>query len=162
MNIELSTNEYRVLLDMLHIADVVLTGHRREQDSRREAHLALIQKVYARAGVEGLGELIAYHERAEVYVPTEAFEKSTLAHRALDEFSDHLFWDELISRLSVRDAAAAAGGMDRLNAMSDSERQAAEGPIRQRYIEKFSKNGIADLAVIERFAESGGRAATSD
>jgi hypothetical protein len=41
--------------------------------------------------------------------------------------------------------------MDRLNAMNDEERQTAEGPLRQRYIDEFSANGIANLAVVERF-----------
>jgi hypothetical protein len=47
--------------------------------------------------------------------------------------------------------------------MNESERQAVEGPIRQHYLEEFSKNGVANLAVIERF-DLGGRvsARTSD
>ena len=53
--------------------------------------------------------------------------------------------------MSVRDAAQAAGGMERLTAMSEGDRQAVEGPIRQRYIEEFSRNGIANLAVIDQF-----------
>ncbi len=34
MNIEISAKEYRDLLDILHIADVVMSGHRREEDKR--------------------------------------------------------------------------------------------------------------------------------
>jgi hypothetical protein len=90
------------------------------------------------------------------YIPTAEFEHSTLAHTVIDEFGDHLFWDELISRLSVRDAAQIAGGIERLNAMSDNDRQAVEGPIRQRYIEEFATNDVANLEVIERFSIGGG------
>jgi hypothetical protein len=53
MNIEISTNEYRDLLDILHIADVVMSGHRNEADRRTERHRALIQKLYALAQGEG-------------------------------------------------------------------------------------------------------------
>jgi hypothetical protein len=163
MNIEISTKEYRDLLDILHVADVVMSGHRREEDVRSARHRALIQKIYALAGREGLDKLIGYNERSQTYVPTAEYEESSLSHVLIDEFGDHLFWDELISRLSVRDAAQKVGGMDRLNAMSDNERQAVEGPIRQRYIEGFSKNGIANLAVIERFTTDGGaQVKTSD
>jgi hypothetical protein len=157
MNIEISTKEYRDLLDILHIADVVLSGHRREGDERSVRHRALIQKLYAFAkGEENLDRLISYNENAHTYVPTVEFEESSLAHMLIDEFGDHLFWDELISRLSFRDAARIAGGIDRLTAMNDSERQAAEGPLRQRYLAEFSKNGVANLAVIERFDIGGG------
>jgi hypothetical protein len=37
--------------------------------------------------------------------------------------------------------------------MTDSERQHVEGHIRQRYIEEFATNGVANLAVVEGFAE---------
>ncbi len=156
MNIELSAKEYRDLLDVLHIADVVISGHRREEDKRTERHRALIQKLYSLAQEEGLDQLIRYNERVNKYVPTDAFEQSALAHALIDEFGDHLFWDELISRLSVRDAAQIAGGVDRLNAMSESDRQALEGSIRQRYIEELSANGVANLTVIEQFSTGAG------
>ena len=163
MNIELSAKEYRDLLDILHIADVVMSGHRRGEDKRTEQHRALIQKLYALAQGEGLDRLISYNESVHKYVPTDDFEKSALAHVLIDEFGDHLFWDELISRLSVRDAAQIAGGIDRLNAMSDIDRQALEGSIRQKYIEEFSAHAVANLTVIEQFSTGGGvRVDTSD
>jgi hypothetical protein len=156
MNIEISMKEYRDLLDILHIADVVLSGHRREEDMRSARHRALIQKLYALARGEGLDRLISYNESVQTYTLTAEFEESSLAHVLIDEFGDHLFWDELINRLSIRDAAQIAGGIERLNAVSDSDRQTVEGPIRQQYIEEFSKNGVANLAVIERFGTVGG------
>jgi hypothetical protein len=163
MNIEISLKEYRDLLDILHIADVVMSGHRKEEDKRSVRHRALIQKLYALALSDGPEQLIGYNENIHSYVPTAQFEESSLAHKVIDEFGDHLFWDGLISRLSFRDAAQIAGGKDRLDAMSDSERQSVEGPIRQRYIEEFSKNGVANLAVIQRFDIGGGiTAMTSD
>ncbi len=156
MNIEVTTQEYRDLLDILHVADVVMTGHRREEDRRTGRHRALVQKLYGFAEREGFGRLIRHDESANKFVPTGDFEQSTLAHVLIDEFGDHLFWDELINRLSVRDAAQVAGGIDRLNAMSDDDRQAVEGPLRQKYIEEFTANGVANLAVIERFGLGGG------
>jgi hypothetical protein len=116
----------------------------------------LIQKLYALAREEGLDRLISYNESAHKYVPTTKFEENSLSHAVIDEFGDHLFWDELINRLSVRDAAQIAGGIARLSAMSDSDRQAVEGPIRQRYIGEFSAHGVANLEVIERFGIGGG------
>lgn len=157
MHIELSQAEYRDLLDMLHIADVVMSGHRKETDVRTVRHRALIQKLYAHGHSEGLDRLIKFNERANAYVPTAEFEKNSPAHKLLDEFEEHFFWDELISRLTVRDAAMIAGGTERLNAMSSSDREAVEGPIRQRYYEEFSVNGAANLSVIQRFVGEGGR-----
>jgi hypothetical protein len=150
MKIELSTQEYRDLLDILHIAGVVMSGHRRQEDPRTERHRTLIQKLYALAQGEDLDGLFNYNSSTRKYVPTGKFEENTLAHALIDELGDHLFWDELISRLSVRDAAQMAGGMERLHALSDSDRQQLEGPIGQRYIAEFSANGIANLEIVER------------
>jgi len=156
MNIELSAKEYRDLLDILHIADVVMSGHRREEDKRTTPHRALIQKLYGLAGSEGLDRLMGYSDRVHKHVPTSEFEENSLAHPLLDAFGDHLFWDELISRLTTRDAAQIAGGMNRLNALSDNERRTVEGPIRQRYIVEFTQNGVANLEVVEQFSTSTG------
>jgi hypothetical protein len=155
MNLEISKQEYRDLLDILHIAEVIMSGHHGEEDMRSQPHRAFIQKLYAFAQGEGLDKLISYDEILKQYGTTVEFEESSLAHPVIHEFGDHLFWDELISLLSVRDAAQIVGGIDSLNAMSDSDRQAVEGPIRQRYVEEFSKHGVANLAVIERFDVGG-------
>jgi len=155
MNIEITENEYRDLLDILHIADVIMSGHRREPDKRSEQHRALIQKLYGLAQGEGLGRLMRQDAPDTVHVPTPEFEESTLSHVLINEFADHVFWDELISRLSVRDAAQTVGGMERLNVMNESDRQAAEGIIRRHYIEEFSRNGLTNVAVIDSF-EIGG------
>jgi hypothetical protein len=161
MNIEISTKEYRDLLDILHIADVIMSGHRREEDKRIGQHRALIQKLYALAQGAGLDLLVDYKESVKKYVPTGDFEQSSLAHAVIGEFGDHLFWDQLISRLTQRDAAQIAGGAGSPNATSD--RQIVEGPIRQQYIQEFTKNGVANLAVVERFSAGDGTPAmTSD
>ena len=155
MNIEITTKEYRDLLDILHIADVVMSGHRKEEDMRTERNRMLIQKLYALARGQGLDHYVSYHEGTNKYVLTDDFEHNTIAHAVIDEFGDHLFWDELIDKLSTRDAEQIMGGTDRLNAMNDSDRLHVTGPIRQRYIEEFTKNGVANLAIIERFRISG-------
>jgi len=163
MNIELTQEEYRDLLDIVHIADVVLSGHRRMPDPRSEMHVKLIQKLYELSDKAGLEGLMKKKEYGGISVPTQQFEESTTAHTAINEFGDHLFWDELIGRLAVRDASRAVGGINRLNTMSDEDRQAAEGPLRQRYIQEFSKNGLANIVVIEDFTGNGiAPGATSD
>ncbi len=151
MTIDLSAKEYRDLLDILHIADVVMSGHRREEDQRTVRHRALIQKLYGLAHSEHIDSLISYNENLNRYVPSGEFERQTLAHTVIDEYGDHLFWDQLISRLSGRDAAQMAGGTDHLNALNEGDRQRIEGPIRQRYIEEFTSHGVSNLEIIERF-----------
>lgn len=163
MKIELSSKEYRDLLDILHMADVVMSGHRKEEDKRTARHRALIQKLYALAAGEGLDRLIRRDVVLNKYIPTPAFEHDSPAHPVLHEFGEHLFWDELINRLTIRDAAQMAGGMERLNTLSAEERRQMEGPIRQRYVREFAANGVSRLEIFERFSSDEGMPAmTSD
>ncbi len=161
MKIDISSQEYRDLLDILHIADVVTSGHRKEPDARTERHRALIQKLYGFAEAGGFGQLIT-HDAINRFGPTALFEQTTLAHTLVDEFGDHLFWDELIGRLSMRDAAQITGGVEHLEAMNETDRQHVETPIRQRYSREFALNGLANLTVIERFRAGNEPVGTSD
>lgn len=156
MNIEISTEEYRDLLDVLHIADAVIHGHRREEDAGTARHRALIQKLYALAGSAGFDRLVRRNESTGRYVPTVDFEQGTLAHAVIDKFGEHLFWDQLIGRLTFRDAAEMAGGVEFFNALNDTDRQRLEDSIRQKYIQEFTTNGVANLTVIERLGTGGG------
>ncbi len=151
MKIEISPDEYRTLLDILHIADVVMSGHRRQPDKRTERHRSLVQKLYSLSASQDPEHLFLFDPVQNKYAPTAHFEESTVAHPLLDEFGDHLFWEELIGRLAMRDAARAAGGVELLQAMTDGERQRLEGPIRHRYSREFALNGVANLTVMDRF-----------
>lgn len=163
MKIEMTREEYRSLLDILHIAEVVRSGHRRHEDPRSEQDRMLIQKLYALAADAGLGKLIAFDNSRKHYHPTEELENDSPVHAFIDEFAGHVFWDALISRLTARDAARQAGGIERLTALGDEERAALERPINERYVEEFSRNGINDLAVVEQYSGAGeGAVATSD
>jgi hypothetical protein len=151
MKIDLSREEYRSLLDILHIAEVIISGHRRQEDPRTAPHRKLLQSLYARAGEAGFGDLFVYHAAEQKHHPTEQFEDNALSHTLIDEFVDHAFWDQLISRLTARDAAQEAGGREQLMAMSENDREILERPINERYIREFSQNGIESLAVVDRF-----------
>lgn len=150
ISVSLTQKEYRYLLDILHLADAVMSGHRHEEDSRSATHRQLIQKLYALAKTSGHEKLIE-HDKTGRYVPTHEFEHSTLAHTLIDEFSEHLFWDQLIARMTARDAAQLVGGMDTLKALNERDRTQLESSIRQRYIHEFTTNGISRLEIVERF-----------
>ncbi|OGW42559.1 MAG: hypothetical protein A2010_13345 [Nitrospirae bacterium GWD2_57_9] len=156
MNIEIDANEYRDLLDIAHLADVVLSGHRQGGDKRSERHRALIQKLYSLAKDAGLGPMMSFNENNQTYVPTPDFEKSTLAHMVLNEFGEHLFWDHLINRLVQRDAAMMLGGMEKPGAMNEDERHRLFHAIRERYAAEFAANDIVNLQVIEPLGAGGG------
>jgi hypothetical protein len=152
MHIEIDAQEYRDLLDIVHIADVVLSGHGRGADKRSERHRLLIQKLYGMAKAAGFESLMGFDEEAKKHVPTALFEQGTLAHTVLNEFGEHLFWDHLINKLAQRDAAQMTGGIARLAAMDEKDRHGLFHALRQRYAEEFQANDITNLKLVEPFA----------
>ncbi len=155
MKVEITKEEYRDLLDMLHIAHWVMNAHKTGEDPRTEKYEKLIQKFYSLAGEMGLGGLIEFDSRIGAYFPTKTFDDESRSWDFIDEFVDDTFWDELIDRLTQRDAERQAGGYENLRTLSTEERLALESPIEERYAEEFTENGLNNVAIVEQFGPGG-------
>lgn len=59
MRIEITTEEYAKLTDLLFLASKVLTAHK-DENSRTEPYLQLIQRIYGLAPQSGRDDLIAF------------------------------------------------------------------------------------------------------
>ena len=134
MKIDITREEYRDLLDLLYMANWVLHAHKTEEDPRTRPYDKLMQKIYSSA-------------RAA----TREFEDTSKAEEFIDEFVDDSFWDELVYRLSERDAAHRVGGYAQFRLLSPEDRTALETPARERYSEEFNNNGIDHLMIAEEF-----------
>lgn len=161
MQIEITEEEYGKLLDLLSIANSVLTGHK-GQDPRTEEYVQLIQKLYALAKETDQGGKIAYDRELGRYVPVKKFEESSDAQSFLDEYTDEVFWHELIYRLTERDVERQAGGYEKTLTMTPEERFDLETPVEEKYLEEFEKHGIERLEIVEHFGIGGPSTRTSD
>jgi hypothetical protein len=163
MDIKIDEQEYRDLLDIMHIADVVLSGHGRGEDKRSERHRLLIQKFYGMAKAAGFGSLMGFDKDTNMLVPSPDFERNTLSHVVLSEFGEHLFWDHLINKLAQRDTSQVEGGIERVATLDEKERHRLFHAIQKRYAEEFQANDIANLRLVEPFiAGTGVPTKTSD
>lgn len=146
MKINITKREYRLLLDILNIADWVLHAHHVQKPSETEGHRQLKQRFYSYAKEMGFKNLIEYIPKYEEYFPTAEFEDKSLYMNYIDEFVEDTFWDELIERLVRRDLVREVGE-DNFKNMSITERFEKEDPIRQKYEEEFEANGLANLQI---------------
>ncbi len=160
MNIEIAEEEYAKLLDLLSIAESVLTGHK-DADERTEPYVKVIQRFYDRAKETEQGEKIAFDRDLGRYIYTKARDESSEIRRMMDEYADETFWHELIYRFTERDLARQVGGYDSLLDMPQEERFGLETPIEERYLGEFKEYGIDRLEIVEDFAPGTGRK-TSD
>jgi hypothetical protein len=150
MNLTLTKEEYRDLLDLLQIAHVVLHAHKTEDDPRAEKYETVMQKILARSREAGLGSLVEYNADLKAYAPTAAFEETSEAAIFLDEFIDDTFWDLLIRRFTDRDLGRTIGGDEILDELGSTERFTLETPLIQKYSAEFDEHGIERLEIVEQ------------
>ncbi|HUJ18608.1 MAG TPA: hypothetical protein VL197_11515 [Nitrospirota bacterium] len=153
MNVEITREEYALLLDLIIIASAVLTDHK-DGDARTREHEKVIQKIYALADAMGQGSRIVHDADLGKYVPASDSPEPSLVHTFLDEYADETFWHELIFRFTERDVARQVGGFENLSTLPADQRFDLETPIEERYMEEFSKHGIDRLEVV---APAGGQ-----
>jgi len=149
MNMEITKEEYRNLLDLLLIAHGVLHAYEAEDNPVAERYEQTIQKIHFFAAAMGFQDLIQLDPDAGGYYPAPKFEETSEAGEVLDAFVDASFWDELIRRFSERDVARGLGGYELLGGLSMTERFALEAPVRSKYSEEFDQHGIERLEIVE-------------
>lgn len=146
MKIEFSKAEYRSLIEMLYLADWVLTAHDEQPDPDKARHYLLCQKIYASAKAMGCDALIKNAKELRAYVPTKKLEDLESVRNALESYNADIFWDELIERLTERDMTAMLSTMAK-EPSSPEEYSELAAPIDERYATEFSTNGVRRLKI---------------
>ncbi|MCB1614649.1 MAG: hypothetical protein KDI30_01420 [Pseudomonadales bacterium] len=103
MNIELSKQEYRRLLDILYLGQWMLSAHDNEDDPDKAAYDALIQKLYSHAAKFDCDPFIEHSEELDEFWPTRLYEDTSGVFEHVDNYNEETFWDELAHRLAQRD-----------------------------------------------------------
>ena len=159
-NIDITNQEYRLLLNMLQMADWILHAH--TVNSRNDEYSALLQKIMAMAKDYGCGELVQYIEAKRTYYPTNEYLLSDEVQGPIDEHNDEIFWDELTDRLARRDVMREVG-IKEYRELEKSERRARLSKAREKYDKEFSTQGLKRLELPEtgKRKNPGGKTKTS-
>ena len=144
--IEFSNEEYRLLLDMVYIADWVMNAHEVEQQEETKPYGKLEQKLLSLAKDFGFGEYIDWDEELQKYFPTRGFEEERPAMGFIDKFEDDSFWEELVARLAERDAERKYG-QKKLARMGLEERIKKIDEFEEKYWAEFEENGLDRLQI---------------
>ncbi len=105
MNIDLTEQEYKLLLNMVYMADWVLHAHSdTEEHEDTKGYSELHDKLLSYAKNTALKNLVKFDKKLKKHYETAIFEEESPALEYIEEFEDDTFWSELISRLSKRDA----------------------------------------------------------
>ncbi|HDL18160.1 MAG TPA: hypothetical protein ENH29_03815, partial [Bacteroidetes bacterium] len=147
MQINLTKKEYKILLEVLTIADWVLHAHKDEEDAGSRKYRALEQKIYSLAAKTGAKNLVEYNEEYNMFFATSELEENSDVVYFIEEFENDTFWEELIDRLALRDQIAEEGE-DAFAFLSPKERFRRKQPLLEKYQDEFAENGLDNLRLI--------------
>ena len=133
MKLELTTKQFRRLLDMAYIGNWILNSTR--GDDRFKDYDDVESLLFAKAREEGMG-VLAEDWQGEV-VPSRAFAEGGI-HEALMEYENNVFFDILAEDLARRDMEDAS--IDQNNYEGLSSRIDA-------YIAEFEQHGTDNILV---------------
>ena len=133
MNIELTSKEYRLLLDMVYIGNWILNSTR--TDDRIEDYDLLQEKLFAKAPANGMRSL-AESWQGHIF-PSRAYEDGGI-HEAIADYEDAVFYDILAEELARRDL-----GLEN----SDPEDATELTNRMDEYMAEFEKNGLSTINI---------------
>ena len=144
MKIHFTKKEYRLLLDMISIAEWVMNAYTTKDHPQSEPYEELEQKILSYAKEYGFENLIMHDERLNKYFPTGEYEDEGAARNFIEEFEEEVFWEELCSRLARR-VLLQEKGIEKLKVMDPVERFTAEDEIAEHYSDEFVANGLKNI-----------------
>ena len=151
MQIKFTKNELEKLLELLSIADWVLTSQDVEEDERKDDYLKLLQRMYHEAYENGMTKEIEYDEDAKDYFLSEEWEEEAQVRDFIEEYEDASFWEELTFRLADRDIDRKMNGKTPKNF---EEHVAMFTKIQSKYEEEFEKNRLDNLEIVSAKKET--------
>ncbi len=148
MNIHLTKNEYRLLLDLVFMANWMVDSHHPDGRDGVEEYDMLLQKLYSFAREMGCEELVHADRDTNEYLPTRHYEETTRAFELIEEYNDDTFWDALISRLAERDVYEKLE-KGRRDTMGIEEYWERSEPIEEAYYQEFLRHALDRLRLVD-------------
>lgn len=133
MNIELTTKEFRRLLDMVYIGNWILNSTR--GDDRIPDYDQVESKLFAQCARAGMPSLFEIRD-GEV-LPSRAFEDGGI-HEAIMNYEDTVFFQILAEELARRDM--------NFEPISPENYEELNGRI-DEYIAEFEQNGVDNISL---------------
>lgn len=143
MKINFTKKEYRTLVDLIFLGEMVVNGIR-VGDDKIEEYDELREYVYSFAKQMGCEDIIQFDKHFNQHFETREYEESKVQDY-LTEYNNVVFWDEIAGRLAMRD-------IERTRKMSAKELNHREimknvWSREETYLEEFEKYGLKNVNV---------------
>ena len=143
MKINFTKKEYRLLLDMVEMAEWVLNAHKTASSDEIKKYSDFYQKILSYAKDMGFENLIVYDKDLDGHFATAEYEAAEHM-RYIEEFEDDVFWDALPLRLAERDLVNEVGEK-KYEEMEFVERATKMVELESVYYDELEEHGIDNL-----------------
>lgn len=143
MKINFTKKEYRTLVDLIFLGDMVVNGIRAGDDNVKE-YEELREYIYSFAKQMGCEDIIKFDKQFNQHFETREFEESKVQNY-LTEYANEVFWSEMASRLAMRDIER----IQRISAKELDHQEVLENvwSREETYLEEFEKNELKNVNV---------------
>ncbi len=148
MKIDLTKDEYRILLDFLEMGRWMIDSYKNEPELGDKDHIRVYQKILSFAEKFGFGNLVEYVEDIKEYCGTREFEDTTASRGFIDNYDDDNFWTQLAGNLAERELVRREGD-EKLRKMNGRKRMAKFLALEYAHMEEFSEHGLEHVVVMD-------------
>ena len=148
MNIDISRKEYKLLLNLIGMAEEVFATLELD-DSKTRKYDELFQKIYSMAEAIGCSDLVETDDECGGYCSTAKVSEPV---DMMLEYDTETFWRELTERLSDRDLRRKYGAIKYENMLGEEVEDERLGLCNQ-YAEEFTSHGVERVEVVAHSAD---------
>jgi len=110
-SINLSDNQYKHLLDLIHLGNWMINSFK--IDDQVQEYEDIEQLILSKASEFSQQEYVIFDGESERFYTNRKFEEEIDEY--IQEYDNYTFWDELASRLAIRDMKRQIGPVNKLN-----------------------------------------------
>lgn len=140
MKIEFTKEEYRVLLDVVYIANWIVNSFKTPGEYTPEFE-ALKSKAFSFAQKLGFDELVEREGRTHTFAESRAFEDSVEEKGYIRDYDEQTFWQELVSRVADK-YLLEVGGEEKLRSLSREHRFMMRISMEEQVDEVLDREGL--------------------
>jgi hypothetical protein len=148
MLMNISKEEYRLLVEMIQVADYVMHSHDLEPSEETEDYRNFRKKVFSNYKKMGLESLFTFNEKHNDYIETEESLTDCRHMAILDNFVENEFWAQLAQRLAMRDLFEVEDE-ETVKSMGSDVLMEKLGEMGVKYDEEFEAHGLERIGIIE-------------
>jgi hypothetical protein len=141
INISFTKSQYKTLLKLIYLGEWMHEAH---QETESKDVKDVVQLIFSKTKEAGAENMIEYAANLKMYFPTKNMEE--VIHLLVDNYDEHVFWEELVDELANRDFNNKYGD-ELIEQMSAVKRMELLQPFVDRYMNEFEANDISNLVI---------------